>query len=187
MGVVSPKGCIALFFLFAVITLPGQAAADHSRENAAKAAFVYTFAKFVQWPSTALDDSTTQVFSICHTGKSDITEQLLQLTGKTIREHPTAVSFQEKVNDGSNCHLLFVGWVSDQEMAAITRLAAEKNILTVSDTDGFAEHGGMIGLFREGEKLRFKVNLDAVRNSSLIISSRMLNLAHLIEEESNTK
>ena len=62
-----------------------------------------------------------------------------------------------------------------------------KNILPISDIDSFAEEGGIIELFRFDTKLRFKVNVEAARRSGLKISSRMLDLAHIVGNEAGTK
>jgi len=155
----------------------GAATADPPSEAAVKAAFVYNFAKFVEWPAnTAAKDAMT----LCVAGtRPELAASLDGLAGKSVQGHPLEVKNNVDVADLHTCHVLYLG--NDARPLA-GQARGQAGLLTVGDIPGFAQSGGMIGLFSEGNKIRFEVNPRRAEAAGLKISSQLLKLAKVVEE-----
>ncbi len=141
-----------------------------------KAAFLYNFAKFVQWPESAFVDSESPV-TICILGKSPIMGALQSITGKTVRGRRIVISHSENVMSVKGCHILFVAESEKRRIKHTISKLKGKFVLTISDMDDFVKAGGMIGMVRVENKIRFRINLVAAQDSGLMISSQLLRLA----------
>jgi hypothetical protein len=148
-------------------------------EYRVKAAFLYNFAKFVQWPESAFIDPERPV-TICILGKDPLMGALQNLTAKTVRGRRIVISHSKDVMSVKGCHILFV---AKSEKSRIKQTISElkgKSVLTVSDIDDFVKAGGMIGMVRVENKIRFHINLVSAQDSGLTISSQLLKLAQSV-------
>ncbi len=140
-----------------------------------KAAFLYNFAKFVEWPGS--DASIT----FCVIGSEPLYAALAQsVHGKAINGHPLMATEVSSVQGVQHCSIAFLGSLDKKWLQNLLDAASGAGVLTVGDFDQFAERGGMIQLIKEGNKFRFAVNVDAVNASRLRISSKLLQLAELV-------
>lgn len=161
--------------VIAGLTVP--ASAQQSVDEAAlKAAFVFNFIKFVDWPDGAFGSPDAPI-SVCRWSQAS---RLPGLDGKTakgraIRVQPWAA--QDKV-DG--CHVVYVDGRSQKQAALVVDRTAGRAILSVGDFGEFAHRGGLISLTRVGDRLSFSINVDAMRRSNLKVSSQLLNLAKIV-------
>jgi len=146
-----------------------------SLELQVKAAFVYNFAKFVEWPAASATGDRPLTF--CVAGAEPLYDVLKQsLSGKTVGGRHTVVRRIENRLGNEHCNVIFLG--GDRERLAETLASAGWNgALTVGDSDHFAERGGMIQLIKEEDKFRFAINVDAVNRSGLRISAKLLQLS----------
>jgi hypothetical protein len=158
-------------------TLRAGAGDDVASDVAVKAAFLYNFAKFTEWP--ALPAATLLV--LCVIGDDAVEDALTQtIRGQVIDGHGLEVRRLTRDLAPQSCHVLFVA-SSDVRLASpmLSEMRAVP-ILTVSDGSGFARTIGMIELFVEGGHMRFAVNVDAVQRAGLHLSSRLLGLARIV-------
>jgi YfiR/HmsC-like len=162
--------------LLACCVLRGQV----SRDDDVKAGFLLHFAQFVEWPSQAFPDAAAP-FVIGILGTLPFQGALDKaVNGETVRNRKVEVRRYERVEDVRDCQILFIG---TSEAPRISRVLAElksRPILTVSEIDGFAYRGGMIGMFKQDAKVRLRINDDAARAVHLVISSKLLRLAEVI-------
>ncbi|HTR41116.1 MAG TPA: YfiR family protein [Pseudomonadales bacterium] len=143
-----------------------------------KAAFIYNFARFVEWPAEAFA-STNSPMVIGVLGKN-VFEDSLQRTinGKVIKGHPLQFKAFNSPEEATNCHVLFISTSEKNRMPKILAQLQGTSILTVTEnTDTFTASGGMINLVIVEDKVRFQINNDAAKKSGLIISSKLLSLA----------
>jgi len=165
-----------------VLALPA-AAQEGEREASLKAAFVYNFAKFTEWPKDRADAESGPVI-VCIAANSRLRPAVEELQGKLVGIRPLR---PVTLADGGNiaaCHVLFV----DEATPPRLRQQAESNlygVLTVSDLPNFARAGGNIGFFFASNQLRFQINLDAARRSGIGFSSKLLRLADVIGQQSS--
>ena len=148
-------------------------------EYAVKAAYLYNFAKFVEWPTQAFP-STTSPLVLCIVGKDPFGETLDTIAGKSVREWTLVVQHFAKVEESTGCHILFISASESSHLKTVLNQLKNAPILTVSDIDGFVEAGGMIGLVDVDQHIRFNINLLAVQRADLKISSQLLKLGKVV-------
>jgi hypothetical protein len=178
------RPCVcAVFCLAAMLCAGGSAAADSVSASALKAAFLFNFAKFVQWPADVLPSGAPLTFCIT------ADDQVAQAIEDTVRDHPIdghkVTVRRVKLDAASSCHLLYVAGVSAKQAADLIRMLSNTPTLTVSDGAAFAESGGTANFFVEDQKMRFAINPEAAERARLRVSSKLLSLAKLVKDERN--
>jgi YfiR/HmsC-like len=166
------------------VALPGvrvESAQDSaSSEYQVKAAFLFHFAQFVEWPPETLKDAVSPM-TYCTIGVDPFHGALDQsLSGKTVRERPLRVQHLTERQEVGGCQVLFIGAVGKKRLDEALVSASGNPILTVGETEHFAKDGGIIGFFLEQNKIRFEINLDAAGKSKLKISAKLLALARTV-------
>jgi hypothetical protein len=144
-----------------------------------KAAILYNFAKFIDWPPEALRDDKAP-FIIGILGDNPFGDDLEQtVAGKKINDHSILVQTFRKVADATHCQILFISKSEKKQFADILLSLHGTAVLTVSQTDGFMEAGGMVNLVLDpaSRKIRFQINADAAKAARLKVSSKLLNVA----------
>ncbi len=144
------------------------------RELTIKAAYLFRFSLFVEWPETSLK-SVDMVF--CIAGDEKITQILKDvLKGRQRNQQAITVTKVKPKDDLSICHLLYI-----PQTSALTEhfLNAVQNrpILTVGESDIFLHQDGMIYLFKKDNRIRFAINQDAAKSANLSFRAQLLKLA----------
>lgn len=168
---------ILILALFLVST--GLLAAQVPSEYQIKAAFLMNFTKFIDWPATAFENSSSPLV-ICILGDDPFGKDIDQLVaGETINGRRLVVQRLHAAPPSKACQVLFV---SKSEKDASAFLAGfGPGVLTVSDRDRFLQEGGMIALVVENQRVRFDVNQRAALRASLMMNARMLNVARSVQ------
>ncbi len=180
----APRLLAALFAVLASVWLAGggsiPARAESPTEYEVKAAFLFNFVKFVEWPPTP-PASPKDPFTICTLGEDRFRGVLDRIVeGKAWNGHPLLVRRLKTPQEARACQILFI---SSSERAGISRIFESlrgASVLTVGETEGFAQGGGMINFTLEEDRVRFEINVDAARAAGLKISSRLLSLAKIV-------
>jgi hypothetical protein len=162
--------------VFLRLALPGAARAQAAREYDVKAAFLYNFTKFVEWPASAFDDER-ETLKLCVLGENPFGDALQAVVGEEVAGHRITVVRSEAISRPSRCHVLFVGRSERSRLPQILPEVRNAPVLTVADSPGFLEQGGMINFVLEGTKVRFEVNQGAAEREGIKISSKLLQLA----------
>lgn len=150
-----------------------------SREYLIKAALLYNFAKFVEWPTGAFDGATTPL-QICILGDDPFGAALDTLVGKQVHERPLAIARMRALGETGRCHILFVSASEAARLTEILDYVGGRPILTVADFNRFAQAGGIIGLKTVDNHSRIEVNIDAINRAGLKLSSKLLRLADTV-------
>jgi hypothetical protein len=147
-------------------------------EYQVKAAFLYNFAKFVDWPAGAAGN--TIVIGVLG---DDPFGAILDFTfeGKTVGGKEFEVRRFQRIDQLQVCQVLFVSDSEEQNLGRILAALRGVPVLTVSDSRNFVSAGGMIELLLEDKKIRFDINLRGVKGSRLRISAQLLQLARKVE------
>lgn len=161
----------ALFSLAPVI----RAQSASQREYEIKAAYLYNFIKYVDWPSYG-DTITIGVL-----GGNPFGPALAPLNGKVVKGRRLVVRELDSVRDAQKCQIIFVSASERQRLQEIFESLRSARVLTVGETQGFADGGGMINFIEENNKVRFEINAEAARRTGLNISSELLKLAKLVK------
>lgn len=163
----------------AVVPLGMEAcgAESPSLEYQVKAACLYNFAKFVDWPPRVFADQNSPiVFGIL--GEDPFGNALEAIIkNKTINGRTLIIKRSRRVEDLKDCHILFISRSEQAHDAQILKSLAGLSILTVSDTEEFVAEGGIISFKMQNNKVRFEVNVATAQRAALKISSELLDLA----------
>jgi hypothetical protein len=157
-----------------------------SREYALKAAFLYNFAKFVEWPKVAFPNESAPI-AICIVGDDPFGTALEAVKGRAVRERKTVMKRGVKPDDLRACHICFVSRSEGENLAKILAELRDCHALTVSDVEGFAQRGGVIGLVTVEDEIHLEINVDAAERAGLTVSSRLLKLAKIIRSETGRR
>jgi hypothetical protein len=152
-----------------------------SMEYDVKAAFLFHFAQFVEWPAEAFKEPQAP-FTYCTIGEDPFHGALERtLSGKTIGQRALRVEHLSGTAQAGECQILFIGGPADKKHIAETLASvSELPILTVGEEEQFAADGGAIGFCMEDNKIRFEINLKAAGKARLKISAKLLALAKTV-------
>lgn len=173
--------CGYLLLLVLFIPIADLARAQTSpTEYEIKAAFVYNFAKFVEWPQEAFANAGDPV-RFCVFGNTPLDSDLQQLiTGKTIGARPVQVQ-RTGFLQIKQCHVLFIGASDSARILQVQEATRGATVLTVGEFPGFLDQGGMINFIFDQNRIRFEVNLKAAQEAKLKLSSKLLSLAKRVQ------
>lgn len=154
-----------------------------SSEYLIKAGFIYNFAKFIQWPESAFAHPNSPiVIGILGTDPFGsvidriVADKKIGGRGFVVRR----LTWAKDSADLKNCAIVFVSSSEHKNLHDILLALKALPILTIGDTPGFAQKGGMIGFTVEDNRIRFEINVEAARLAQLVISSRLLTLATIV-------
>ncbi len=157
-----------------------SAQASPSSEYQVKAAFLFHFAQFVEWPPEAFQSASSPL-TYCTIGEDPFRGALeASLNGKTIGARPLRVQHFKEEQDVRKCQVLFFGTPEKKFISGMLANLKGDPVLTVGDSEHFAQEGGMIGFSLEENKVRFEINLNAAQLAKLKISARLLELARTV-------
>ena len=154
-----------------------------------KAAFIYQIAKFVEWPSpntianTGAPVNAGTPLRLCVLGGNPFGRALDAIADKPINNRRMEVSLLDINADTRKCAMLFIAAPAEKHLERIVALSRGTGMLTIGDMEGFAHRGVMINFFPEDSKIRFEINLEASLRAGLKISSQLLKLARIVQEE----
>ncbi|MEW6071678.1 MAG: YfiR family protein [Planctomycetota bacterium] len=161
----------------AAVAAPGPAPTP---EYEVKAAFLYKFVKFTDWPAAAFPDPKAPL--VVEVVGKDPFAGLLATTfaGKELHGRPFVVRHAAEVPESVDSHLLFVGDLSSRARKSLLERCRARPVLVVGEHPGLAREGAIVNLYLEEGKVRFEINPDAARAGGLQISSQLLKLARIV-------
>ena len=159
-----------------VLSLAGTARAVEkpALEYQIKASYLYNFLRYVEWPPGTLSGNTLLV---CVFGKERFGTALDSIVGESVRGQVIAVRPVSEPGQLDGCRLVFVGAAERGQEDVILQQLAGRPVLTIGETPGFADRGGVINLIRVKDKIRFEINQQAAERGGLRIGSQLLQLA----------
>lgn len=149
-------------------------ACANSAENQLKVAFIYNFAKLVEWPA---DASAGDKLVVCTYGVDALDGALQALDGKAAGSRKIALQTVAKADDAKLCQILFIPEAEHASFDKLVPALSSLPVLTVSDCDSFLPAGGMMGLLRANNKIQLKLNLKATQQARLKLSPQLIKLA----------
>ena len=148
-----------------------------------KAAYLYNFGRFVEWPAK-ITAANTAAFSICVLGDDPFGPALdATLAGEKIGNQKVAARRISSPQQSGDCQILFISASEAGRLNKIIDALDKTAVLTVSDIPHFSQHRGMIQLVSEGSRIRFEVNLTATQRAGLTLSSELLKVATAVRRD----
>jgi hypothetical protein len=146
-------------------------------EYQVKAFFLSNFTRYVEWPSQKFNSATDSIV-ICILGRDPFGNALEQaVQGKAVEGRAVVVRQISEIRPQSSCHILFVSESERKRFRSSASAIRGSGVLTVGESEGFANDGGVITFRLEDDKVRFEINTEAAGREQLRISSKLLSLA----------
>lgn len=145
-----------------------------------KAAFIFNFAKFVDWPP-AKSQETAATMNVCVVGDEPLASALAAIEGKIAGGKKIKIRLEPPQQSLGSCSILFVGDSENAQLGRILETVKNAGVLTIGDTTGFARQGVMINFYMEEKRVRFEINPKAASRAGLKISSNLLKIARIVE------
>lgn len=148
-------------------------------EAQVKASFILNFARYVDWPERAFADRQAPIL-LCQLGRDQLGAAFTALENRPLHNRPVLTRLVGSVEEARNCHVVYFSDLDDRRQSAALRTLAGTPILTIGDSDGFIDAGGIFGLVQGEQRYQFEVNLRAMEQAQLRASAQLLNLARNI-------
>lgn len=173
-----PLGAALFLFPSVQVFLQCQTASDRQ----VKAAYLYNFAKFVEWPEHAFANSSAAM-RFCIWNNPPFEAEVRQIvSGKVLAGRSLEVIGVRSIERLRSCHILFISSPDQRDVRHIIEALREASVLTVGDMKGFIANGGMINFVLEDDRVQFEVNHKSATEVGLRISSRLLAVAKFVSE-----
>lgn len=176
------RACAGLLVVtvLALLCAPGPAQDLQSgSEYQVKALFLYNFAKFVEWPG-AMSAGTICIGIFGDDPFGDVLDRTIE--GKTVNGRSFVIKRLKSEVDARQCHIVFVNVTDKKRLRSLLDTLRGSAVLTVGETRGFAEAGGVINFVVVDDRVRFEANIDAAGQSGLKLSSKLLSLAKIVHK-----
>jgi YfiR/HmsC-like len=169
-----------LLIIIIFLNIGSYAQTEQVSEYQLKAAYLFNFLKFVQWPDSVFQNNSSPII-IGILGQDPFGSTLDKIIhNEKIDNHPIIIKRYTSLDQLDYCHALFVSSSEQGNVQKVLKDIGNSSILTVSDIDDFGTNGGDIGFYIENNKLRFTINIKSLKQADIKISSRLLRLAKII-------
>jgi hypothetical protein len=173
------RGLLARVRLYAILLIPTlvpMLAGEATMEYRVKAAFLYNFARFVEWPQSR----SAGPLMIGVLGADPFGRALADTVhGKSVDGRPVVVRKVGSVEEASGCAILFVSSSERNRWLEILAPLRRTAVLTVGDAPGFLAAGGVMNFYLEDNRVRFELNPEAAKRCGLKLSAQLIRLARV--------
>ena len=164
--------------LYFILTL-SDLHAQNTSEYQVKAAFLFNFSKFLEWPPEALGPPD-EPFVVGVIGNDPFGNNLDEIiAGEIINDHPMIVKRFKSTGEIDKCHILFINMPG--KTSEVLDTLKGRSILTVSNDPDFNRYGGIIRFYTENDMIRLQINIGAAKAANLTVSSKLLRIAKIYE------
>ena len=176
-----------LLMLFLMLASAGRSFGGDPQtlsEYQIKAGFFFNFTRFVVWPESAFVTATSPILA-CVAGETPLTDLVTDVAvGKVVNGRAVSIKRVKVSDDLRRCNLLFISAAEQRRTAEILASLNKANTLTVGETAGFAQAGGMINFSIQENKVKLELNLDATTRAGLKVNSKLIAVSRLISRNS---
>lgn len=177
------RASLITFILAMLIGGPGVSAESvQFKEYLIKAAFLYNFIKFVDWPSESFKDDAAPI-NLCVLGDDPFGEALDTIRDKRVKGRRLVIKRVRRVSQIEGAHLLFISTSEKGRVKQILKSLTDAPVLTISEMEGFGQKGGIINFITVDNKIQFEINSEKAQHHKLKISSQLLKLARIVRSD----
>jgi hypothetical protein len=184
IGLIRPPGAGRASTLLAgiaiVLASSAPGIAQGVSQSAVKAAFLFNFAKFTEWPPGRLAPQGTLRFCVTEAAVAEALRTTV--ADRLIRSHPLVVALVKPDDDLRDCALAYVGPLEPRSAARLVESLRGAPVLSVSDFEQFTALGGIVHFYKDDGRMRFAINTAAAERAQLRLDSQLLSLAKVIKE-----
>lgn len=171
-------GILLLLGLFGTLPIPAQTLS----EEQVKAAYVFSFAKFIEWPAGTFPTPNSSLRFCVLNDRAFQAELDRIVKNKSIAGHSIDVLQVEDGDQSRSCQLLFIDSGQDRQTRHVLEVLRGASVLTIGETEGFLNENGIINFVLEDDHVHFEINHKAASEAGLYISSRLLGVAKRVIE-----
>lgn len=171
--------CALVLTALLLFSAPASAPAQTTRANQIKAAFLYNFAQFTEWPTNAFSSSNAPlVIGVLGTDPfGPILDEIAR--DEIVRGHQLVVERYQRVEQIKTCHILYISQSEAARLDPVVKYLKGKPMLTVSDIENSAHHGVMIR-FLTDTTIHLRINVDALQDAGVTVSSQLLRVSEIV-------
>ena len=176
MPIINKTVAVLAIALLSTLSPIHSEASTATKADKVKAAIVYKLTKFITWPEKK------QTLALCIVGHGTINNELLKINHKYSSGRRISVTHKAPHAPLENlCDLVYIHSTKNSIIAAILSDLQSDPVLTISDSDNFVYQGGVIGLFRTGNRIQFAISQGATKNAGLAINPQLMRLAKIVK------
>lgn len=174
---------LSILPIFVLLSAPAFCQSEENVEYKIKAAYILNFLRFMEWPDSVFAEATSPL--IVGVLGTDPFGAILDKTveSEKINGHPIVIERFSSWDDLGQCHALFISTSEKKSVNKIIRAVGELPVLTISDSEHFSEQGGGITFYIDDQKVRFEINIEALRKADIKASSKLLRLAKIFNPD----
>lgn len=167
-------------FICSFLTYRAETADPPDLEYRIKAAFLFNFAKFVDWPNHDASSTGPKAFTLCISGDNPFGDLLDTVSVTTaIKGKKVIIKYLEQPCSPEKCNIMYVGDTKPAQIKETLKCLGSDPILTVGESSNFNDLGGIIRFYLDNDRVKFEINREAAENRNLMISSQLLRLAKI--------
>jgi len=171
---------VLIGFAMLCLSVTSGRGAEALKEYELKAAFVYNFSKFIEWPTNRLHGASTP-FVVAVAGTSPCAAELGKIAKeRKVNGRTIIVKTVQTPAEARDAQVLFVAASEDSRLKEWLAGIHGAGVLSIGESERFSKEGGMINFLLEGEKIRFDLNIDQAEDTGLKISAQLQKLARTI-------
>lgn len=170
--------CLAVVAVALWLSPEAGVAQPRPGEYEVKAAFIYNFARFAEWPTPRQAGAELVV---CVLGEDPFGEAIGTIEGREVRGRRIAIRHAASPSEVGPCDILYISPSESAGLSDLLPYYRSRAVLTVSDIARFAESGGIVQLTMSGTKVRFRVNVEAAERAGIRLSAKLLRLAEVVD------
>ena len=175
--------CLYVFLLVRSTLLSAQT--SPTPEYKVKAAFIFNFTQFVEWPAASFSSAKAPII-IGVLGNNPFGSYLEEaVTGEKVNGHPLIIQYYKNIQDIKKCQILFINMEETDMLEDSIASLKKRCMLTISNGPDFTRQEEIIRFFIENNKTQFQINQEAAKESNLVISSKLLKLAKIYIPQKN--
>jgi hypothetical protein len=164
------------------VMLMGPTVVAAVSEYDTKAALIFKIGKFVRWPNGAFA-SSGGTLRLCIVGRDDFGQSVDSLAGQRLQGQTITITrLSNPQQSATECRIVFISASEHDRLPALLSSIAGAPVLTISDIEGFASRGGMVGFATTASKIHFEINAGASKRAGLAIGAQLLQLATLVDD-----
>jgi uncharacterized protein DUF4154 len=167
----------AVIGIFVLCAAGMPATAQEVSDYQVKAAYLFNFAKFIEWPARAFANTTNSIHFCVWDDTSFESELQHIVSGKSVGGHVAVVERVRDAGSARRCHLLFIPATTGRQTRHVLENLRGSSVLTAGESERFLRDGGMINFMLENQRVRFQINRQATAAAGLTVSARLLSLA----------
>ncbi|MFW5443712.1 MAG: YfiR family protein [Methylococcaceae bacterium] len=157
-----------------------QARSRSVEKQAVLAALTLNIARFTSWPESDLNNIESAL-NLCVIGDNIVQRSFNNIDNKVVNRKTIHIINLSRLRNLQQCHLLYISELERNKLAPLLAELEGQSILTIGDNKGFLQAGGMVGLEMINGKIQLHISLSNIKQSGLVISSRLLKLANIVD------